>query len=130
MLRGGAPLYIVRMECHMKFGFVKDENNSKLKEVFKDNIKIKRIHIDVCTENPFVSSSTPFMLLLRTIENNALVSNDDHRLVLKMDDGFKTYFMNILFSEIKECYYESVDNRSFEFVLNVQNLFYRITVLN
>lgn len=114
-----------------KLGFAKDENNnSKLNEVFKDNIKLKEIHIDIYPTNPLVSSSTPFMLLLRTIEKKMLVKNSGTRLVLKKSvDGCETHFMNVLFSEIAECYYKMVGNCS-EFILNIQNTYYRITVFN
>ena len=113
----------------MKFGLVKDENNVQLKETFENNLKLKEIHIDVYPENPLTSSSTPFMLLLRTIEKNATVSNNEDRLVLMRNDGCETYFMNVLFSEIKECYYKDIYD-SFEFILNIQNIWYRITVFN
>lgn len=114
----------------MKFGLINDENNSQLKEVFKNNIILKEIHIDVYSENPLISSSAPFMLLLRTIEKKAIVSNDGDRLIIKKNvDKFETYFMNILFSEIAECYCKVVDGCS-EFILNIRNIYYRITVFN
>jgi hypothetical protein len=115
----------------IKLGFNKDENNnSKFREIFKDNIKLKEIHIDVYPTNPLISSSTPFILLLRTIEKKMLVKNSGNRLVLKKNiDGFDTHFMNIVLSEIKECYYKSCDGLS-EFILNIQNIYYRITVYN
>ena len=113
----------------VKFGFVKDENNFQLKEVFKNNLKLNEIHIDIYPENPLVSSSASFMLLLRTIEKNATVSNDENRLVLARNDGYGTYFMNAPFSEIKECYYKDTYNSS-EFILNIQNIWYRIIVFN
>ena len=113
-----------------KLGFVKDEKNTKLNEIFKDNAKLKEIHIDVYPTNPLVSSSTPFMLLLRTIEKKILVKNSGSRLVLKkVVDRYDTYFMNVVLSEIKECYYKSIDGYS-EFILNIQNIYYRITVFN
>ena len=112
----------------MKFGFIKDENNFQLKEVFKNNSRLKTIHIDVYPENPLVSSSAPFMLLSRTIEKNAAVSNEGNRLILMRNDDFDTHFMNVLFSEIKECYRGAYV--SSEFILNIQNIWYRITVLN
>lgn len=113
-----------------KLGFTKDENYIRLNEVFKDNIRLKEIHIDVYPTNPLVSSSTPFSLLLRLIEKKILVKNSGNRLVLKkVIDGFDTYFMNILFSEIIECYYKDAQDY-FEFILNYQNIFYKITVCN
>lgn len=113
-----------------KLGFTKDENNTKLNEIFRDNAKLKEIHIDVYPTNPLVSSSTPFMLLLRTIEKKMLVKNSGIRLVLKKRiDSFDTYFMNITLSEINECYCKSIDGYS-EFILNIQNIYYRITVFN
>ena len=116
-------------ETLMSFGLIKDEDNLKLKEIFKDNSKLKEVHIDIYPENPLVVSKEPFMLLLRAIEMNATVSNDGSRIALKRNDGFKTYFINVLFSKIKECYYKS-SNGLFEFILNIQNIYYRITVLN
>lgn len=115
----------------MKFGFKKDGNsNSKLNEVFKDNIKLKEIHIDVYPTNPLTSSSTPFTLLLRTIEKKMLVKNSGTRLVLKKNvDGYETHFMNVLLSEVAECYYKITKGCS-EFILNIQNIYYRITVFN
>ena len=112
----------------MKFGFVKDENNLQLKEVFKNNLRLKEIHIDIYPENPLISSSAPFMLLSRIIEKNAMVYNDEDRLILIRNDKFNTYFMNVLFSEIKGCYKDTYV--SSEFILNIQNIWYRITVLN
>lgn len=114
----------------MKLGFIKDEENTKLNEVFKDNAKLKEIHIDVYPSNPLVSSTTPYMLLSRTIEKKMLVKNSGTRLVLRKNiDGYDTYFMNVLLSEIKECYY-SISNGFAEFVLNIRNIYYRITVFN
>ena len=114
----------------MKLGFTKDENIVELNEVFRDNARLKEIHIDVYPTNPLISSSTPYMLLLRTIEKKILVKNSGNRLVLKkVINGFDTYFMNILFSEIKECYYKDSEEY-FEFILNIQNIHYKITVYN
>lgn len=113
-----------------KLGFVKDEINTKLNEVFKDNIKLKEIHIDIYPTNPLVSSPIPYMLLSRTIEKKMLIKNSGNRLVLKKNiDGYDTYFMNVLLSEIKECYYKDSDG-FFEFILNIQNIYYKITVFN
>lgn len=114
----------------MKLGFMNDENLLQLNEVFKNDIKLKEIHIDVYPTNPLISSSTPFMLLLRTIEKKMTVKNSGNRLVLKkVVDRYNTYFMNILFSEITECYFKGSDGY-YEFILNVQNIYYRITVFN
>ncbi len=114
----------------MKLGFTKDKDNTKLNEVFKDNIKLKEVSIDCYPTNPLVSSSIPHMLLLRTIEKKVLVKNSGTRLVLKrIVDGYDTYFMNILFSEINECYCKGSNGYS-EFILNIQNIYYRIIVFN
>ena len=120
---------MVTDETLMKFGLIKDENNSQLKEIFKNNSTLKEIHIDTYPDNPLVASSKPFMLLLRTIENNATALIDEDRLVLKRSDKYGTYFMNVLFSKIAECYYKT-SSGFYEFILNIQNIYYRITVLN
>lgn len=118
---------MVAEQTLMKFGLTKDEKNLQLKKVFKDNIKLKEIHIDIYPENPLCTSSKPFMLLLRTIENKITVINDDNRLILC--DKFETYLMNILFSEIKECYYKDFSDYV-AFILNIQNIYYQITIFN
>lgn len=134
MLRGETPIYIVRKECNMvtektliKFGLI--ENKLKLKEMFKDNTKLKEIHIDIYPDNPLIASSMPFILLLRTIEERVMVENNDDRFIIKRNDRFNTHIINILFSEIEECYYKILD-RCFEFILKIQNIYYRITVFN
>lgn len=111
-----------------KLGFVKDESNFQFKKLMKNNIKLKEIYIDACSENP-LDSSTSYMLLLRTFENNITVSNDDNRIILQKNDKYKTHIMNVLFSKIEECYFKESENY-FEFVLKIQNIYYRITVLN
>lgn len=112
----------------MKFGFVNDEGSLQLKEFFKNDLKLKEVHIDIYPNNP-LKPSTPFMLLLRTSEKNTIASNDGIRLVLKKDDRYETHFMNVLFSKIEKCFCNISDNYS-EFILNVHNIYYRITVLN
>jgi hypothetical protein len=120
---------MVTGETLMKFGLIKDENNFQLKEIFKNDSKLKEVHIDIYPDNPLVASSEPFMLLLRTVEKSVTSLIDEDRLVLKRNDIYGTYFMNILFPKIEECYYKS-SNGFCEFILNIQNVFYRVTVLN
>lgn len=120
---------VITNEILMKFGLTKDNNNSKLKEIFKNNSKLKEVHIDIYPDNPLIASSEPFMLLLRTIENNVTTLIDEDRFIFQRNDGHGTYFINVLFSKITECYYKSYEG-FFEFILNIQNIYYRITVLN
>ena len=112
----------------MKFGFIKEEDGSQLKQNIKDSSKLKEVYIDVYPESPFVSSDS-FMLLLRTSEINATISIDEGRLVFKKNDKCETYFMNVLISKITECFYKICEGYS-EFILNIQNIWYKITILN
>ena len=133
MFRGGAPIYTVRKVCYMentltKFGFVKQEYDYQLKELLEGSIKLKEVHIDAYSENPVVSSSS-FMLLLRTSERNATVLIEKDRVIFKRNDNQNTYFMNILLDRITECFSKISDNY-YEFILNVQNIYYRITIIN
>lgn len=109
-----------------KFGFVKDENS--LQKVLVDGIKLKEIHIDVYPENPLNYSSS-FMLLLRTSESNATISNNGDRIVFRRNDKNKTHFINLLSSKINECFFKTSENY-FEFILNIQNIYYKLTILN
>lgn len=111
-----------------KYGFVRDVNNLRLKEVLKDRVKLKEIYIDTYPENPF-ASPTHFMLLLRTCEKNVVVSNDGDRVIFKKNDRNKTHFMNILFSKITKCFFR-ISESCLEFIFIIQNIYYRITLLN
>ena len=111
-----------------KFGFTKDENNLKLKEAFKNESTLKQVHIDIYSESPLESSSS-FMLLLRTSERNVNILNDNNRIILKKNDTYKTQFMNVLFSEIKECFVRITEGY-FDFILKIQNIYYKVTILN
>lgn len=113
----------------LQCGLTKDESNSKLKEVLKDNARLNEIHIDAYPENPLIASSAPFVLLLRTIEKNAVVSIDGDRLILKRNDRFETHLMNVLLTNVVECFYKTSDYCS-EFILNIQNIYYRFIVFN
>lgn len=112
----------------MKFGFVKEENDLRLKEMIKTSGKLKEIHIDVYPENPLISSNS-FMLLLRMSESNATIVIDGNRLVMKRNDKYETHFMNVLIPKITECFSKICENYS-EHILNIQNVYYKITVLN
>lgn len=114
----------------MKFGLIKDEGNAKLKEIFRNNARLKEVHIDIYPESPLVSSSKPFMLLSRTIEKNIIVLIDENRIILKDDSKWGTYFMNILSSEITDCCYQELYNEYFEFIFKVQNIYYRAIIFN
>lgn len=112
----------------MKISFVKDENNLQLKKMLENNVNLKELHVDIYPDNPLSPSAT-FMLLFRTSEKNATVSIENDRIIFMRNDKYKSYFMNLLFSEISECYYKDLESY-FEFVLNIRNIYYRITIFN
>ena len=120
---------MIAEETLIKFGLAQDTDNLLLKKVFKDNIKLKEVHMDIYSEHPLIISSSPFMLLSRVIEKNVIVSNDNNRLILKRNDIYGTYINNVLFEKITECYYKKIRN-CFEFILNIQNIYIRFSVLN
>lgn len=108
------------------FGYVKEENDVRLKEMIKNKDRLKEVHIDIYQDNPLQQSNS-FMLLLRTSENNASILVDNDRLIFKRND--ETYFVNILISKITECFSKICEDYS-EFILNIQNIYYRVTILN
>lgn len=113
-----------------RYGLIKDEKNLMFKKVFKNNAILKEVHIDIYSKNPLVSSFDPFMLLLRNIEKKVVITNKDDRLIIKKNiDNYETYLMSVLFSKITECYCKTSDYYS-EFILNIQNIYYKITVFN
>ena len=112
----------------MKFGFAKDEDNLQLKKIFQNNSKLKEVHIDIYPNNPMTTSGD-FVLLLRVQDDNVVTSNDNNRLILKKCDKYETHIMNILLSDIYECYVKGAANYC-ELILNVQNIYYKKTILN
>jgi hypothetical protein len=113
----------------MVFDFIVDNKNKQLKRFFKKNTKLKEIHIDTYSGNPLIVPSTTFVLLSRAIENNAIVLSNEHRIILKRNDRYNTYLVNIPFSKIEECYWKEFDGVS-EFILNIQNSYLKIAILN
>lgn len=117
---------MITEQALMDFGFIKDENNFKLKELLKNNIKLKEVCVDMYPDNPLDGSSSPFMLLLRTSEKNVTVESDGNRIIFKKDDKFNTHFSNVLFSKITECFFK-ISEACSEFIVNIQNVYYRVT---
>ena len=114
----------------MKFGFIKKDIDLYLNKItlLKNNVKLKEIHIDIYPENPIVSSAY-FSLILRASEKNATISVENDRIIFKKNDKHKTHFVNVLASKIIECFSKESDN-CYEFILNVQNIYYKITIFN
>ena len=135
VLRGGTTIYIVRKVCYMvaedilmKYGFVNEKDYSKLIAIIKNTTRLREVHIDTYPENPLLSSDS-HMLLLRTVEKRAKILVEDDRLIFKRDDIYGTHFVNVLISKIKECFTKMTGDCD-EYILNVQNIYYRITIIN
>lgn len=117
-------------QTFMKFGFMKEDISLYLNKMMllKNNIKLKEIHIDIYPENPLASPSC-FSLILRASEKNATISVEGDRIVFKKNDKYATHFVNVLSSKVTECFSKKSEG-CYEFVLNVQNIYYRITIIN
>ena len=111
-----------------KYGFVDEKDYSKLIEIIRNTTKLREVHIDTYPENPLLSSNS-HMLLLRTSEKRARILVEDDRLIFKRDDIYGTHFVNVLISKIKECFTKMTGDCD-EYILNVQNIYYRITIIN
>ena len=112
----------------MKYGFVAEKDYSKLIAIIKNTNRLIEVHIDTYPENPLLSSDS-HMLLLRTVEKKARILVEDDRLIFKRDDIYGTHFVNVLISKIKECFSKMTGDCD-EYILNIQNIYYRITVFN
>ncbi len=120
----------MNIKALMKCGFSKDINNSELIRVFQDNAKFKEVYIDIYSNDPFDNTVRP-ILLLRCSEKNVSIVNDGNNIVLRMSDKYNTYISEIKLNNIKEnyfkCFKKSVSSCS-EFVLNYQNIYYKIII--
>ena len=112
----------------MEFGFIKEEDDLRLKKMLKNKNKLKEVHIDIYPENPIIFSDS-FELLLRMSEKNVKILVDNDRLIFKKNDRHGTYFVNVLISKITECFSKIQDDCS-EFILKIQNIYYKVTILN
>ena len=111
-----------------KYGFVNEKDYSKLIEIIRNTNRLIEVHIDTYPENPLLSSDS-HMLLLRTVEKKAKILVEDDRLIFKRNDIYGTHFVNVLISKIKECFSKTTGDCD-EYILNIQNIYYRITVFN
>lgn len=111
-----------------KYGFVNEKDYSKLIEIIKNTPRLREVYIDTYPENPLLSSDS-HMLLLRTVEKRAVILVEGDRLIFKRDDAYGTHFVNVLISKIKECFSKMTGDCD-EYILNVQNIYYKITVFN
>ena len=112
----------------MKYGFVNEKDYSKLIEIIKNSTRLLEVHIDTYPNNPLVCSE-PHMLLLRTSEKRAKILVEGDRLIFKKDDAYETHFVNVLISKIKECFSKMTGDCD-EYILNIQNVWYKITIFN
>lgn len=111
-----------------KYGFVNEKDYSKLIKIIRNTSGLREVHIDTYPDNPLLSSDS-HMLLLRTVEKRARILVEDDRLIFKRDDIYGTHFVNVLISKIKECFSKMTGDCD-EYILNIQNIWYRITVFN
>jgi hypothetical protein len=111
-----------------KYGFVNEKDYSKLIEIIKNTTRLREVHIDTYPENPLLSSDS-HMLLLRTVEKKARILVEDDRLIFKRNDIYETHFVNVLISKIKECFSKMTGDCD-EYILNIQNIYYKITIIN
>ena len=121
---------MVTEQDFMKFGFAKEDIGLYLDKVsmLGNDVRLKEVHIEVYPESPFNSFSC-FMLILRASEKNAIISVDGDRVILKKNDAYETHFVNVLASKVSECFSKMSDGY-YEFVLNVQKIYYKITIFN
>lgn len=111
----------------IRCGFSKDENSLKLAEIFRDNTKLKEIHIDIYSNNPFDNVVAP-VLMLRCNEKNVSVSNNGESIIIKKDNKYNTYIAEILLDAINDSYFKMNFENSFDFILNCQNIYYKVTI--
>lgn len=117
-------------QTFIDFDFTKKDISLYLHKMMllKNNIKLKEVHIDIYPENPLASSEC-FSLMLRASEKNATISVEGDRIIFKKNDKYKTHFVNVLSSKITECFSKK-SNGCYEFIINVQNIYYKITIFN
>ena len=100
------------------FGYVVSTDKTGFDEVF-DGRSFKEIHIDMYTYNPY-------QLFSRVIDNNISMLHEDNRIVLKRKDGM--VLVDVLYDNIYE-YAMKKCKEYYQFVLTIQNIWYKILVV-
>lgn len=108
-------------------GFSKDKDNLRLLEIFKNNTEFKEVHIDIYSSDPFNKTILP-VLILRRNANNVIISKNNKSIIVKANDKYNTYIAELVLNNINEIYYKEDFKNNFNFVLNYQNIFYKITI--
>ena len=111
----------------MKCGFSKDVDNLESIKIFQDGVKFKEVYIDVYFNDPFDCKIKP-ILILRRSEKNVSISNDEDKLIFKMNDRYNTYIAEIDLNSIEDSYIKRNFEDSFDFILNCQNIYYKVTI--
>lgn len=100
------------------FGYELATDKSNFDKIFNGK-SFKEIHIDTY-------ANEPYQLLSRVIGNNIKIIHKDGRIVLKRKDGM--VLVDVLFDSICE-YAMKKRKEYYQFILTIQNIWYKILVV-
>ena len=106
------------LKRYEQYGFTLDKDLIELDKFFEHKF-FDNLHIDVYT-------SSPYMLLLRTIEKNVEIIRDEDRIIIRNGKINKTTIANISKKNIDECIIKRYDVNCYEIVLSLGEIFYKI----
>ena len=104
-----------------KYGFVMDNEKVEFKRIFSNN-RFKTLHMDMY-------SLDPYMLFMRSIENNVTVIFENDRIIICKKDRHKTHIMNILFECVDNCIIKKYSDSQYEIIFAINNVSYKMLVV-
>lgn len=104
-----------------KYGFVSDKTKVEFERIIS-NHNFKTLHIEIYSDNPY-------MLFLRSIEKNVMVTLEDNRVIVRKNDKHKTTITDILFDSIDGCIVKQYSDSHYEIIFTIHNLCYKLLVI-
>ena len=104
-----------------KYGFITDDKKAGFKCIFSNN-SFKTLHMDMYTLDPY-------MLFMRSIENNPMVAIENDRIIIRKKDKYKTHIMDILFDHIDNCIIKEYSNVQYEIIFAIHNVYCKLLII-
>ena len=104
---------------YKKFGFIEDNDKSKMIGILKDKISLKHVSIDA-----YISS--PYALILRSAEDSLEVDVQNERVIARRCGKDRTNVINVPMDCIDNVYFKFTEDCKCRMVFSVQNINYSV----
>lgn len=103
------------------YGFVMDNEKVEFKRIFNNN-NFKSLHMDMYSLNPY-------MLFMRSMEKNLMVTIENNRVIIRKKDRYKTHIMDVPIEQIDRCIIKEYNNMQYEIILAIKDVYYKMLIV-